>query len=485
MSIFYDKMPRPIISVIGDCPDLNYAGKFSKAWNQLAKDSFLIFTGGAVGSPTIQELTNTTVPITIMNKLKVRLAVPSTHELKHGIKWFKRLANRSRFPWVATNLNSPHVANLHIEDIGGARVGFIGVVNAPVTSVFTTSDPIVAAVESAKSLRVLCDFVVVMSQCEPEVTDQVCVALANENLADVVIIGSNVDPPNNNKGIVMIQPGRKFDSFVVHNLLNACSANIKIQADFDEDALIVSGLKSVERSMVKKLKNVLTYCENDIDCRKSCVRKGPSEVGAFLCDSYFLINNKMMDVVAIHGGMIGIDDIIQAGPMTLHTLADMLPHDTHMAVFEMNGATLAKIVKIGENEEKKGSGLNLNFSLSLKTGDECTVHDKVVLPDELYDVCVPCYLIDHPLYVDVFTSSKLIYANDELPTMHVSVHDYFKSLYDYDDLGIAGKLAETKRRIRNMFSSKPKQPPNNVRFNTGYARSMMLSSSNQSMSFQR
>lgn len=219
------------------------------------------------------------------------------------------------------------------------------------------------------------------------------------------------------------------------------------------------------------MQNVLVYSDNNIDCREACVRKGPSEVGAFLCDSYFLSNNDMMDIVAINGGLIGTDNIIPPGPMTLQCIADMLPHNTTMAVYEIDGSSLVQFIKIGKEEEATGSGLNMNFSLSLKTGKH-TVHDKRISPEGLYDVCIPTFIASNERYSQVFSNAKLIYTGDELPTMHTCVQQYFRSLYDYDDLGFAGKLAETKRRIKNMISSKPNLPPQNVRFSVGYARSI-------------
>lgn len=469
--IFHHHKPRPILTVIGDCPDLTYAAKFAKAWNQLAKDSFLVFTGGTVGSPTAQDLTKATTSITIMNKLGVKLAVPGAHELRRGCKWFRKVTKRSKFPWVATNLHTPNVDKVHIHDIGGMRVGFIGVLTAPTTSEFTSMDPVNVATDTAKSLRVLCDCVVVISQCNAEITEQVCAALAHDNLADLLIVSNNVDPPTNSHGICVVQPASSFDSFIVHNLANRRNASIKVHADYDEDTTVTAGMTGLQKSITKKMNNVLVYSDNSIDCREACVRKGPSEVGAFLCDSYFLNNNSMMDVVAINGGMIGIDDVIPSGPMTLQRIADMLPHNTDMTVYEIDGSSLIKLIQIGEDEEHAGSGLNMNFSLSLKTSEN-TVHDKPISEEGLYDVCVPTFISTNERYSDIFSSAKLIYKNDELPTLHTCVHEYFKSLYDYDDLGFAGKVAETKRRLKNMFSSKPYLPPQNVKFNTGFARSL-------------
>lgn len=250
--ILHNHRTRPILSVIGDCPDLTYVAKFAKAWNQLAKDSFLIFTGGAVGSTTVQDLTRATTFITIMNKLGVKLAVPGPHELRHGTKWFQKLTKRSKFPWLATNLHASNVDKVCIQDVGGRRMGFIGVLSTPAIGEFKSADPVQAATDTARSLRVLCDYVIVISQCQADVTEQVCAALAHEHLVDLVIVSNNTDVPNNNHGVCVLQSTCSFGSFVVHNLLNGRNASIKVHTDYDDDVIITAGVVGLQKPMTKK-----------------------------------------------------------------------------------------------------------------------------------------------------------------------------------------------------------------------------------------
>ena len=108
-----------------------YAG-LAAAKEQLSKDYnvLLVDDGDAIQGEPIGTMTTGESIIDIMNSVGYDVVIPGNHEFDYGMERFLELVDRANFPYISCNFNKEGELVFDpwlIKEIGGVKVGFVGV----------------------------------------------------------------------------------------------------------------------------------------------------------------------------------------------------------------------------------------------------------------------------------------------------------------------------------------------------------------------
>jgi hypothetical protein len=153
------------------------------------------------------------------NRMGYKALAMGSADLLLGIDELKRLAAAAQFPFLCANFVGPDgklvFAPSIIAEVGGARIGIVGVVMgtlgipylAKVAPGYTVTDPIAAVARAVAELKGKVDLIVALSHCRKE---------ENQALAKAVPELSIIFDPNINYGshsIFMAEPNDNVDRF--------------------------------------------------------------------------------------------------------------------------------------------------------------------------------------------------------------------------------------------------------------------------------
>lgn len=109
-----------------------YAG-LSQIRNNLESEGYLtllVDDGDSIQGEPVGTLTKGEAMINLMNDMKYDVAIPGNHEFDYGMERFLELTKMADFPYISCNFNKegelifdPYV----IKEIGGRKIGFVGV----------------------------------------------------------------------------------------------------------------------------------------------------------------------------------------------------------------------------------------------------------------------------------------------------------------------------------------------------------------------
>jgi len=392
--------------------------------------TLLVAGGDMIQGHTWANLSRGESSIELMNTMKFDVMVVGNHEFDFGQDALKKRISEATFPVLAANIYGMEALKPYaIKEVGGVRVGFLGVV-AEDTPVLTHPgnvtglrfDPVRETVEKyLPEVRAKSDIVVVLSHIGYP-ADRM---LAEKVRGIDIIIGAHshtkvVDPPRIGDTLIVQAWEHAKALGIVDITLEG--GRIKGAKGRVEEIKPVEGLgdKAVE-AIVLKYKQVVDVTLSqvigtaDVDLDAENIRRTETNLGNLIADIIRDVSNA--DAALINSGAIRTS--IRKGDIRAKDIYSVVPFDNYIVAIRVKGARIREALEHGYSAVEKGvggfpqvSGILLKYDLSMTPGSRITeirVKGRPLDPDEEYTVATIDFIASggdgYKAFGDAITSS--------------------------------------------------------------------------------
>ena len=377
------------------------------------KPTLLLAAGDMIQGNNWANMSQGESVIELMNAMRFDAMVLGNHEFDFGQAELKKRISESVFPVLGANVEG--VVRLHpfiIKDIGGVRVGIIGIV--------TEETPVATHPRNVSGLKFLPSAETV-ENCLQEL----------KNKADIVIVLSHIGHAADRvlaekvKGIDVIvgghshtkilKPVRIGDTLIVQawehgKALGVLDLTIRegrivgydghLEEVKPQEGKEDRGIPALVEKYKQRMNTVLNarIGEAEIDLDGENVRKRETNLGNFIAD--IMRQASKADAALINGGTIRTN--ISRGEVLVKDVYSVLPFDNYIVAVKLMGKQIAQALEYGVSgiEEKAGkfpqvSGLKFKYSRSAPKGGrirEILITGQPLDPDREYTVATNDFL---------------------------------------------------------------------------------------------
>ena len=412
---------------------LGGAAHLAAAVNRLRgeRPSLLLSAGDMIQGNTWANFSRGESVIELMNAMKFDAMVMGNHELDFGQDVLKKRISEATFPVLAANvLGMEELKPYVIKEVGGVRVGILGVVaedtpllTHPGNVVGLTFVPVQEAVEKVlPEVKKKSDMVVVLSHIGHP-ADRL---LAEQVKGIDVIIGGHshtkvVNPPVIGETIIL----QAWEHAKAVGVLDITFENgrIKSAKGYLEDIKPTEegADKSVE-AIVLKVKIIVdsilnqTIGETDVDLDGENVRKRETNLGDLIADMIRDVSHA--DAALINSGAIRTS--IRRGEIRAKDIYSVVPFDNYIVAVKLKGREIQAALEHGVSAVEKGvgafpqvSGIQFKYDLSAPPGartKEIRIKGRPLDLEEEYAVATVDFIASggdgYKAFGDAITSSK-------------------------------------------------------------------------------
>lgn len=392
---------------------IGYAGlaAYKKETEQKGTPVMLVDCGDAVQGGVIGSLSKGEAIIDIMNAVGYDLAIPGNHEFDYTVPQFMKLTELADFPYISCNFKKTETDELvlepyEIKEIGGKRIGFIGVATPETLTTSTTIyfqdaeenyiygfgqgkdgrelyDIIQNTVDEVRAKKV--DYCILLAHlgidesAKPYMSTDI---ISNTSGIDVVLDGHShstveMEKVKNKDGqaVVLSQTGTKLNS-IGKLTLEGESVKTELISDYtekDRDIEQLVNAKKEEYDKILKQKQGKTefplYATTPEDSNVWLTRNNETNMADFCTDAYRYVTDA--EIAVIGGGSVRAN--IPAGDITYEDLLAVNPFGDDMGKMKIKGSNLADALEYGASyaPEKFGgflqvSGITYDIDLDKK-----------------------------------------------------------------------------------------------------------------------
>ncbi len=176
----------------------------------------------------------------------------------------------------------------------------------------------------------------------------------------------------------------------------------RITADHVIDDKVTKWIKIASDGFEKsgfRLDRVVANLSEDLDGREAQVRNQSTNLTKLVAESLF-DETKPVDVVFFNSGLIRIDDILQAGPITEYDIIRISPFKGKVIKTTITGSLLNKILDIGI--KNRGTGSYLQILGATKNNNQWLIKNEVLDPNKEYSVAMNDFLLNKKEYRDIY-----------------------------------------------------------------------------------
>ncbi|MDZ7267039.1 MAG: bifunctional metallophosphatase/5'-nucleotidase [candidate division KSB1 bacterium] len=318
--------------------------------------------------------------VAVLNAIGLDFCTFGNHEFDLKEEAFRKRLAESRFTWFSSNVFDrdgrpfPGVAeNVRFTVVTAAqqhvRVGLFGVTmtkNKP--DYVSFSDPLATARQQVARLRGQVDILIAVTHLPLE--DDLALAQALPEI-DLILGGhehENVQVWRGPDFTPVFKADANVRSVYVHELHYDPAArqvriNSRLQPITDRIAEDPAARVEVQkwvavafaafRQMGFAPEKLVVNSPVELDGREAVVRNHPGLLTDLIAAS-FLRAAPEAELALFNGGSIRIDDVLPAGPITEYDIIRLLPFGGNLALVEMTGELLARVLEQGR--KNKGSG---------------------------------------------------------------------------------------------------------------------------------
>ncbi|MCK6562204.1 bifunctional metallophosphatase/5'-nucleotidase [candidate division KSB1 bacterium] len=317
--------------------------------------------------------------VAVLNAIGLDYSTFGNHEFDLKEKAFLQRLSESRFTWFSSNVFDrngkpfPNVAEHAIFTTAAGsqrvRVGMFGVTmskNKPDYVTFT--DPLAAARQQVLKLRGQVEILIAVTHLPLE--EDMALAQALPEI-DLILGGhehENVQVWRGPDFTPILKADANVRSAYIHALhYDPAAKQVQIQSRLqpitdkiaEDPAASAEVQKWVElafaafRKMGFAPEKLAVNSPVELDGRESVVRNRPGLLMDLIAAS-FLRAAPEADLAVFNGGSIRIDDVLPAGAITEYDIIRILPFGGNLALVEMTGELLGKVLEQGR--KNKGSG---------------------------------------------------------------------------------------------------------------------------------
>ncbi len=340
-------------------------------------NTFVVNAGDLISPSLLSGLNQGEHMIVFSNMIGTDVMAPGNHEFDFGVDVFKQRMTESNFPWIAANITNADgsavegMAATLMKEVGGAKIGFIGLAEEASHLLSSTGDlkfssPVDAAKAKAKELREAgADLIVAINHNTRDDAESVIAAGA----ADVVLNGHNHDlwVFYNGRGAAMESQSDAGQVAVVDINLNieekdgkrsvkwTPAFRIHDTATVTPDAEVAAKVAEYAGILDKELAVEIGKTAIELDSRKASVRGMETAMGNLVADG--MRKAVGADIAITNGGGIRGDKVYDAGSvLTRKDILTELPFGNKTLMLELSGAQVKEALETGVSEIEKGAG---------------------------------------------------------------------------------------------------------------------------------
>lgn len=396
--------------------------------------------------------------IVLSNMIATDIMTPGNHEYDFGKDVAAKRMGESKFPWLAANITQadgspvPGMQATLVKDIGGVKVGFIGLAQEETAVLASPGDlKFAPAVETAKAkVKELKDggaeFIVAI----------------NHNTRDIAteLLGSGVD---------LVLNGHNHDLWLFYNGRGVAAESqsdagqvVSVDVNFDiqekdgkrsvkwapsfrvndtaaaqPDAEVAAKVAEYAKMLDTELGVELGTTAIELDSRKSSVRTMETAMGDLIADA----TRKAVDadLAITNGGGIRGDKVYPAGTkLTRKDILTELPFGNKTVKLELTGADIEAALENGVSEIEKTagrfpqvSGLTFTVDKAKPAGDrvsDVTANGAPLDPAKSYTVATNDYMAGGGDGYAVFKGKKMLVNPESAKLMANDVMAYIREM---------------------------------------------------------
>jgi 2',3'-cyclic-nucleotide 2'-phosphodiesterase (5'-nucleotidase family) len=315
--------------------------------------------------------------IELLNIAKPDVFVPGNHEFDFGGPTYLKRMGEANFPIFAANLRGPDNAPLPghkdraVFDIGGVRVGVVGLALAATKAVALPNDFLFALEmdtlkEQARALREEGADLVVACAHTPIDLDY---EIARSGLVDVLLTGHDHDLRIEYDGkAAMVESGEEGQFVTAIDLEIAIGERDGQRvvrwhprfrpidsAEATPDPAALAIVKRYEAELSRELDVVIAKTMVDLDSRTSSLRSEETNMGDLVADA--IRASTGAEIAITNGGGIRADALYPAGSaITRRDILSELPFGNATALVRLSGAEVVKALENGLSQVENRQG---------------------------------------------------------------------------------------------------------------------------------
>jgi len=431
----------------------------------------MITFGGDLLSPSLySSVSKGEHMIEALALLKVDIAVPGNHEFDFGLDNANRQFQKSKFPWVISNLNSTDQATqnslvkstvqTYVREVNGLKIGFLGLITRELTFLtgMQAEVNVTPFIDTAREMVALLkkqqvDLIVALTHLTLEEDKQLVHQVQDINLVlgghdhypvDLLLNNTLILKAGNNGeflGVIKVdvdKSGIKPPVIVSwQQLSTSLSHSLSMEGDQPENKQVADYLENYQQELNKEKKKNLAVTLVPLDARTVIVRSRESGFANLVTDA--LRQHYKTDLALINGGAIRSDKIYPAGiSLSNKDILSALPFANRAVVVKLSGKQLLEILEHGvsEVEHYSGrfpqiSGLHYDFSPAMNPGQRISnviIADGPLILDKNYTMATLDFLFQGGDGYEQFNQTEAIVRLELGELLSNIVADYLFTL---------------------------------------------------------
>ncbi len=320
-------------------------------------DAVTVVSGDFLSPSLLSRLTKGGHMISLFDALGVDIVGLGNHEFDFGREVLDRRVAESSFIWLATNVRNADgtaldgLAETHIRQMNGIRVGFLGLITDRTPQLANTGEstffepPIDAARRAVVDLtRDGAELIVAITHqgwAEDEALAQAVPEI------DIILGGHNHDAATRSGPAVIQKSGSEGKQLGIVRFSvvdGSITAGRQDTEGFDADPQIAALVDDLDSMVEGSLGTPVVTLEAELDSRARTVRSRESAFGNMIAD--VIRTRTGAEIGLMNGGGIRGDRVYPAG--TVLTLADIireLPFENRLVTLMLSGAELRAVIE--------------------------------------------------------------------------------------------------------------------------------------------
>jgi len=426
---------------------------------QRSRNAITTFGGDLISPSLMSGLSHGIEMVDMLNALKVDVAVLGNHEFDFGPDVTRSRVAQSEFSWLASNVKvvggAPALgtSNIFVKEVGGFKIGFIGLVTPETTSLSSPGDKIQFddVVTSAK------ESIEILKQNGAEIF----VALTHMDLSDDLRLAKEVSGlhailgghdhrtfASVESGVAILQAGSDLRYLGVLDLeverkekrgrkyLSVIpSWKILATSNVVPDATIAGMTEKFGTLLDKKLDVAVGETHIPLDTRRISVRTKQTTFGRFI--ALAMKEEVKADIGFTNGGGIRGDREYEAGSvLTRKDILRELPFGNVTVLLEVSGSNILKLLEHSVSKVEDGAGrfghfVGVSFIFDTKnpTGSrvsQVSINGEPVDPNKIYTLATNDYVAGGGDGFAMLKKSKHVIDKAAGTLMATTVMNYIK-----------------------------------------------------------
>lgn len=430
------------------------------------EEAVVLFSGDAFNPSMTSTTTFGKHMVPALNAIGIHTACYGNHDFDFGVDNLISMASSNNFPWLISNVTDKKTGRPLAEglttrmlDFHGRKIGLIGLVEKEWLVTLATIDPDDVEYEDfcpcarrlATQLKTQQGAEIVIALTHMRVPNDELLA---HEIAEVDIILGGHDhhydvKPVGPHGTYVLKSGTDFRDMTELRLLFTDDGtakpfkvlqhtHVEIFSSITEDPEVSVFVEECESKVRDAMNKVVGETAVDLDCRFSSIRTMETNIGNFITD--VMLKGMKADLAVLNSGTLRADAIIEAGPIRMRDLVNILPMLDELCLLQLTGEQILQVLEnsVSQYPRLEGrfaqvSGVTFTFDAKGSPGsrvlrDTVKIGGAALEHQRCYKLCTKDYLRQGKDGYDVFRDAVCLADGEQAGILPSMVREHFKAI---------------------------------------------------------